>query len=79
MRVERRIAINADRDAVWKIRSVPVGGQIEVVEFDESRDLTWVGVTGITLRGRIRRPAESSVTSPTGSPCVRSVAQWPKP
>jgi uncharacterized membrane protein len=38
----------------WKIGSVPVGGLIEVVEFDESRDLAWVGITGITMRGRIR-------------------------
>ena len=33
---------------------MPVGGLIEVVEFDEYRDLAWVGITGVTLRGRIR-------------------------
>ena len=38
----------------WKIGSVPVGGLIEVVEFDDLRDLAWVGITGINLRGRIR-------------------------
>jgi uncharacterized membrane protein len=38
----------------WKIGSVPVGGLVEVVEFDEGRDLAWVGITGVTLRGRIR-------------------------
>ncbi|CPR06044.1 cyclase/dehydrase [Mycobacterium bohemicum DSM 44277] len=38
----------------WKIGSVPVGGLIEVVEFDEGRDLAFVGITGITLRGRMR-------------------------
>jgi uncharacterized membrane protein len=38
----------------WKIGSVPVGGLIELVEFDETRDLAWVGITGITIRGRIR-------------------------
>jgi uncharacterized membrane protein len=38
----------------WKIGSVPVGGLVEVVEFDERRDLAWVGITGISLRGRIR-------------------------
>ena len=37
-----------------KIGSVPVGGLIEVVEFDDRRDLAWVGITGMTLRGRIR-------------------------
>ncbi|GBE67134.1 hypothetical protein MFM001_35960 [Mycobacterium sp. MFM001] len=38
----------------WKIGSVPVGGLVEVVEFDEARDLAWVGITGVTLRGRFR-------------------------
>jgi uncharacterized membrane protein len=91
MRVERRVVIDAGRDAVWKIvsdpdsypsfmanlerwetandqpagvgarytvhwkiGSIPVGGLIEVVEFDDLRDLAWVGITGVTLRGRIR-------------------------
>ena len=38
----------------WKIGSVPVGGVIEVVEFDDTRDLAWIGITGITQRGRFR-------------------------
>jgi len=38
----------------WKIGSVPVGGLIEVVEFDDARDLAWVGITGISMRGRMR-------------------------
>lgn len=38
----------------WKIGSVPVGGVIEVVEFDEGRDLAWIGITGVTQRGRFR-------------------------
>lgn len=38
----------------WKIGSVPVGGLIEVVEFDDRRDVAWVGITGVNLRGRIR-------------------------
>jgi uncharacterized membrane protein len=38
----------------WKIGSVPVGGLVEVVEFDQARDVAWVGITGVTLRGRIR-------------------------
>lgn len=50
----------------WKIGSVPVGGLIEVVEFDERRDLAWVGITGINLRGRIRlrdgRDGQTKVT-----------------
>ena len=36
------------------IGSVPVGGLIEVVEYDDERDLAWVGITGVTLRGRMR-------------------------
>ena len=91
MRLQRRVEIDADRDAVWKrvsdpasypdfmanlerwdtvtegpagvgsrytghwkIGSVPVGGVIEVVEFDDARDLAWIGITGITQRGRFR-------------------------
>ena len=50
----------------WKIGSVPVGGLIEVVEFGESSDLAWVGITGVTLRGRIRLrdagPGQTKVT-----------------
>ncbi|MGA8329134.1 MAG: SRPBCC family protein [Mycobacterium sp.] len=38
----------------WKIGSVPVGGLMEVVEFDDRRDLAWVGITGVSMRGRIR-------------------------
>jgi uncharacterized membrane protein len=38
----------------WKIGSVPIGGVVEVVEFDPARDLAWIGITGITLRGRFR-------------------------
>ena len=41
-------------DVHWKIGSVPLGGVIEVVEFDEPRDLAWTSITGITLRGRFR-------------------------
>jgi uncharacterized membrane protein len=38
----------------WQIGSAPVGGIIEVVEFDEARDLAWVSITGVNLRGRFR-------------------------
>jgi hypothetical protein len=33
----------------WKIGSAPVGGIIEVVEFDEAGDLAWVSITGVNL------------------------------
>ena len=38
----------------WRVGSVPIGGVIEVVEFDDARDLAWIGITGVTLRGRFR-------------------------
>jgi uncharacterized membrane protein len=38
----------------WKIGAAPIGGVIEVVEFDEARDLAWVSITGVSLRGRFR-------------------------
>jgi uncharacterized membrane protein len=51
---DQRAGVGARYTVHWKIGSVPVGGLIEVVEFDELRDLAWVGITGISLRGRIR-------------------------
>jgi uncharacterized membrane protein len=102
MRLQRRVEIDADREAVWKrisdpssypefmanverwdtvtegpvgvgsrytghwkIGSVPVGGVIEVVEFDEARDLAWIGITGVTQRGRFRLRE-----TPAGKTCV---------
>lgn len=38
----------------WKIGSVPIGGSVEVVEFDQPRDLSWIGITGVSQRGRFR-------------------------
>ena len=38
----------------WKVGSVPIGGVIEVVEFDPPRELSWVGLTGVSQRGRFR-------------------------
>lgn len=40
--------------AHWKIGSVPIGGVVEIVEFDHGRDLAWIGITGVTMRGRFR-------------------------
>jgi uncharacterized membrane protein len=51
---DQRTGVGARYIVHWKIGSVPVGGLIEVVEFDERRDLAFVGITGITLRGRFR-------------------------
>jgi uncharacterized membrane protein len=38
----------------WKVGSVPIGGVVELSEFDDSRDLAWIGITGVTMRGRFR-------------------------
>ncbi|SOX54193.1 cyclase [Mycobacterium ahvazicum] len=57
---ERAAGVGARYTVHWKIGSVPVGGLIEVVEFDERRDLAWVGITGVTLRGRIRLRDEAA-------------------
>jgi uncharacterized membrane protein len=51
---DRPPGVGARYTVHWKIGSVPVGGLIEVVEFDDARDLAWVGITGISMRGRIR-------------------------
>ena len=51
---DQPLGVGARYYAHWKVGSVPVGGLIEVVEFAEQRDLAWVGITGVTLRGRIR-------------------------
>ena len=103
MRVERRVTLNADRDAVWtvladpndypsllphldrwepvtegplrvgsrytvlwEIGGIPVGGVVEVVEFDPARDLAWISISGVTQRGRFRLrdagPGHTTVT-----------------
>ena len=50
----------------WKVGSVPIGGVIEVVEFDPSRELSWVGLTGVSQRGRFRlRSTEDGRTKVT--------------
>jgi len=38
----------------WKVGSVPIGGVIELVEFDAPREVSWVGLTGVSQRGRFR-------------------------
>ena len=38
----------------WKVGSVPIGGSVEVVEFDPPRELSWIGITGVSQRGRFR-------------------------
>jgi uncharacterized membrane protein len=51
---EGPVEVGSRYTAHWKIGSAPVGGIVEVVEFDPGRDLAWIGITGVTLRGRFR-------------------------
>jgi uncharacterized membrane protein len=46
--------LGARYTVLWKIGSIPVGGVAEVVEFDETCDLAWINITGVTQRGRFR-------------------------
>ncbi len=50
----------------WNIGASPVGGVIELVEFDPARDLAWLSITGVTTRGRFRLrdagPGRTAVT-----------------
>jgi uncharacterized membrane protein len=39
---------------LMRVRSAEIGGLVEVVEYDEPRDLAWTSVTGIDQRGRCR-------------------------
>ncbi|HSP38099.1 MAG TPA: SRPBCC family protein [Frankiaceae bacterium] len=41
-------------DVRMKIGAAPVGGIVEVIEFEEPGDLAWNSVTGVTMRGRWR-------------------------
>lgn len=48
------VGLGARYTVHWKIGAVPVGGTVEVVEFDDARDLAWISITGVTHRGRFR-------------------------
>jgi uncharacterized membrane protein len=37
-----------------RVGSAEVGGVVEVIEFDEARDMAWTSVTGLDQRGRWR-------------------------
>src|SRR3954463_2154546 len=49
-----------------QVGSAPVGGLVEIVEFDEPGDLAWTSVTGLSHRGRWRlrerTPGRTDVT-----------------
>jgi uncharacterized membrane protein len=49
-----RTGLGARYRMLIRVGSAEVGGLIEVVEFQEERDLAWVSVTGVDQRGRWR-------------------------
>src|SRR5687767_14262637 len=51
---ERRTGLGARYRMLLRVGSAEVGGLIEVVEFDDCRDLAWTSVTGVDQRGRWR-------------------------
>jgi uncharacterized membrane protein len=51
---EQRTGLGARYKTLLKVGSAEIGGLIELVEFDEARDLAWSSVTGIEQRGRWR-------------------------
>jgi uncharacterized membrane protein len=50
----KRVGIGARYRILMRVRSAEVGGLVEVVEWNEARDMAWTSVTGIDQRGRWR-------------------------
>ena len=46
--------LGARYQMLMRVRSAEIGGLVEVVEWEEPRDMAWVSVTGIDQRGRWR-------------------------
>jgi uncharacterized membrane protein len=51
---DRATGLGARYRMLMRIGSAEVGGLIEIVEWDEPRELAWTSVTGIDQRGRWR-------------------------
>lgn len=51
---DRRIGLGARYRMLFRVGSAEVGGLIEIVEFNEPRDMAWTSVTGLDQRGRWR-------------------------
>lgn len=56
-----RSGLGARYRMLFRVGSAEVGGLVEMVEWDEPRDLAWNSVTGVDQRGRLRiREVDSS-------------------
>ena len=51
---DRPRGLGARYRTLLRVRAAEVGGLVEVVEYNEPRDLAWTSVTGIDQRGRWR-------------------------
>jgi len=51
---EKRSGLGARYRMLTRVGSAEVGGLVEMVEWDEPRDLAWNSVTGVDQRGRFR-------------------------
>jgi uncharacterized membrane protein len=51
---DRPTGLGARYRMLMRVGSAEVGGLIEVVEWDEARELAWTSVTGVDQRGRWR-------------------------
>ena len=50
----KRVGLGARYRMLLRVGSAEVGGTVEVIEFDEARDMAWTSVTGLDQRGRWR-------------------------
>jgi uncharacterized membrane protein len=48
------VGMGARYRMLLRVGSAEVGGLVEVIEFDENRDMAWTSVTGLDQRGRWR-------------------------
>ena len=51
---DQSTGVGARYRMLMRVGSAEVGGLIEVIEFDENRDMAWTSVTGLDQRGRWR-------------------------
>ena len=51
---EQRSGLGSRRRMLIKVGSAEIGGLIEMVEWNEPRDLAWTSISGVDQRGRLR-------------------------
>jgi len=51
---EQEPGVGARYSMRMRVGSADIGGLVEIVEFDENRDMAWTSITGIDQRGRWR-------------------------